>query len=253
MNKKELINYINEYLKIEDFQDSSKNWLQVDNSKNEIKKIWYAVDATSYIFEKAIKENVDLVLAHHWIFWWFEQVLVWVPYKRAKLLLENDIALAWYHLPLDAHPEVGNNAWLLNAFVKTYNIENYSQEEIIENKWQKIGFWLNFEKEISFDELEKFLDESKLEKNIYNFWNKKSIKSVAFCSGWALYEVSNTLDYDLYITWEWSHSKIALAKELEQSIILAGHYETETFWPRLLAKHLKEKFALEIVFLDEKY
>jgi len=253
MKKQELINYINNYLQIQDFNDSSKNWLQIDNAKDEIKKIGYAVDATSYIFEKAIKEKVDLILAHHGIFWWFEQVLVWVPYKRAKFLIENNIALAAYHLPLDAHDKVGNNIGLLNAFVKIYNIKNYKKEKIIEYKWQKIGFWLKFNQEISFNDLEEFLDKNNLEKNIYNFWNKKIIKSVAFCSGGALSEVSKTLDYDLYITWEWVHHEITYSKELLQSIILAWHRETETFWPRLLAKHLKKKFNLEIVFLDEKY
>ena len=115
MNKQELINYINDYLQIENFVDSSKNWLQIDSTKDQIKKIWYAVDATTYIFKKAKQENVDLVLVHHWLFWGFEQVLVWVPFKRAKFMLENNIALVAYHLPLDAHPEVGNNAWLLES------------------------------------------------------------------------------------------------------------------------------------------
>jgi putative NIF3 family GTP cyclohydrolase 1 type 2 len=65
MNKQELINYLNNYLQIDEFNDSSKNGLQVDNNKQEIKKIGYAVDATTYIFEKAIKENVDMILTHH--------------------------------------------------------------------------------------------------------------------------------------------------------------------------------------------
>jgi putative NIF3 family GTP cyclohydrolase 1 type 2 len=69
MNKQELINYLDDYLNITDFKDSSKNGLQVDNSKEEIKKIAYAVDANTYIFEKAIYEGVDLVLTHHGLFW----------------------------------------------------------------------------------------------------------------------------------------------------------------------------------------
>ena len=253
MNKTTLINYLNTYLEIENFNDSSKNWLQIDNSKTEIKKIWYAVDATSYIFQKAKKENVDLVLSHHGIFWWYENVLVWVPYKRAKLMLENDIALGAYHLPLDAHPEVGNNAWLYKGFLEFFKISDYKLENIIEYKWKNIWFWLKFKKEIPFEDIETYLDFMKLEKNIYNFWNKKTLSSIAFCSGWAWSEVDKIQDYDVFLTWEAAHHEITFAKELEQSVIYAGHYETEKVGPELLAKHLQEKFWVEIVFLDEKY
>lgn len=255
MNKQELINYINSYLQIEKFNDSSKNWLQIDNLKDDIKKIWYSVDATTYIFNKAKKENVDLVLVHHWLFWWFEQVLVWVPFKRAKFMLENNIALVWYHLPLDAHAEVGNNVWLLNTFVEVFWLEDYIKEEIIEYKWEKIGFWIKFENEILLNDIrKKYLTEAWLIDETYIFWKDK-IKSVAFCSGWAWSEVKevNDLWYDLYITWEAAHHEKTFAKELAQSVIYWGHYETEKFWPKLLAEHLQEKFGLEIVFLDEKY
>ncbi len=254
MNKQELINYLNEYLRISDFQDSSKNGLQIDNSKKEIKKIGYAVDATSYIFEKWVKENVDIILVHHWIFWGFEQVLVWVPYKRAKIMIENDIALAAYHIPLDAHDEVGNNIWLLEWFVKTFDLQNYEKEKIIEYKWEKIWFGLKFDKSIPLDDVvNKYCKNMKLLANLYNFDNKKEINSVAFCSGGALSEVTKVTNYDLYITGEGKHEQVISAKELWQNILLAGHRETEKIWPELLAKHLQEKFGLEIVFLDEKY
>ncbi len=255
MNKQELINYINDYLQIWEFNDSSKNWLQIDSTRQEIKKIWYAVDATTYIFKKAKQENVDLVLVHHWLFWGFEQVLVWVPFKRAKNLIENNIALVAYHLPLDAHQEVGNNAWLLESFVKTFDLEDYIKNEIIEYKGKTIWFGIKFEKEITLKEIqEKYLKQAKLIDEIYAFWKDK-IKSVAFCSGWAGSEVKQAYDlgYDLYITWEAAHHEKTYAKELGQSVIYAGHYETEKFWPKLLAEHLQEKFSLEIVFLDEKY
>jgi putative NIF3 family GTP cyclohydrolase 1 type 2 len=69
MKKQDLINYLDQYLKINDFQDKSKNGLQVDNSKKEIKKIGYSVDASTYIFEKAKEEKVDMVLCHHGMYW----------------------------------------------------------------------------------------------------------------------------------------------------------------------------------------
>jgi len=82
MEKNKLIDFLNIFLRIEKFKDSSKNWLQVDFSKEEIKKIWYAVDATSYIFDLAIQNNIDLILTHHGIFWWVENVLTDIYYER---------------------------------------------------------------------------------------------------------------------------------------------------------------------------
>ncbi len=255
MNKQELINYINDYLKITEFQDSSKNGLQVDSIKNEIKKIGYAVDATSYIINKAISENVDLLLVHHGLYWGFEQVLVGVPFERVKKLIENNIALAAYHLPLDAHEEVGNNEGLLKEFVEIFDIKDYERESIIEYKWNKIWFWIKFKDKIKVSNLDKYFEKSVVQNNFYNFWNLEYISSVAFCSGGAGMEVKEAkqLWYDLYITWEAVHHEITFAKELKQSVIYGGHYETETFWPKLLAQHLQEKFGLDIVFLDEKY
>ena len=85
MNKRELIKYLDEYLNISEYTDASKNWLQVDNNKDEIKKIAFGVDATTYIFQKAEYEDVDMIITHHGIFWWQEETLTGVSYKRAKL------------------------------------------------------------------------------------------------------------------------------------------------------------------------
>ena len=75
MNKKELVKYLDEYLNISEYKDKSKNGLQIDSTKDEIKKIGFAVDATSYIFDKAIEEKVDMIFSHHGLFWGFEQTL----------------------------------------------------------------------------------------------------------------------------------------------------------------------------------
>ena len=122
MKKEELISYMNEYLRVSEFDDASKNGLQVDTSKKEINKIGYSVDASTYVFEKAKKEGVDLILCHHGIFWGQEEVLTDIVYKRIATLIKNDIALYASHLPLDAHKEVGNNSGLLQAFTRIFGI-----------------------------------------------------------------------------------------------------------------------------------
>ncbi len=258
MNKKELTKYLDEYLNIANFTDDSKNWLQIDCDKEDIKKIWYAVDSTTYIFDKAIEEWVDMILTHHGLFWWFEQVLVWIPYSRAKKLIKNDISLYSCHLPLDAHPEVGNNIWLLKAFINIFWLRDweYEIEPFWEYKWNMIWFWIRFTKPIYISNLViPYTEQMQLLKRLYNFWKKEYINSVAFVSGWALSEVAeaNIKWYDVFVTWEWVHHEMTLAKELWQSILIWWHYETEKIWPKLLAYHLRDKFGIEIVYLDEKY
>jgi len=268
MNKYELIQYLNNYLKINEFTDKSKNWLQVDNSKIEIKKIGYSVDASTYIFERAKNENIDLIICHHGIYWWFEEVLVWIPYKRAKTLIDNDIALYACHLPLDAHNEVGNNIWLLKWFVNIFWLsssviptkagiyENYSIEPFWEYNWNTIWFWIRFDSKIHISSLQTlFADTLQLQKKLYNFANKDFINSIAFVSWWWWAEINeaNKKWFDLFITWEAVHHEIMWAKELWQSIMLCWHYETEKIWPKLLSYHIKDKFWIEVIFLDEKY
>lgn len=257
MKKEDLIAYLDEYLRIWDFQDSSKNWLQVDNSKKEIKKIWYGVDASTYIFDKAKKENVDMLLVHHWMFWGKEAVLVWAPYLRAKKLIEDDIALYACHLPLDAHEVVGNNYWMLKDFVDFYDFKDweYRVEKFWYYEWQYVWCAIRFDNPVLLSDIvSKYTSKIDIENKLYNFGNKEFVSSVCFVSwGWLYPQEAKDKDFDLFITWEWSHSQIMMAKELWQTVLLWWHYETEKIWPTLLANHLKEMFGLEIVYIDEKY
>lgn len=258
MNKKELVSYLDEYLKISDFKDTSKNGLQVDSEKVDIKKIGYAVDANTYIFDKAKEEWVDMVLTHHGIFWWFEQALIGIPYERAKKLIKNDIALYSCHLPLDAHREVWNNIWLAYAFINMFWLQEWEYEiqDFWMYHWVSIWYWIRFKHKIHISNMvTPYAEMMQLTKRLYNFWKKDYITSVAFVSGWALSNVKEAFDknYDVFVTWEWAHYEMTFAKELWQSVLIWGHYETEKIWPKLLAYHLRDKFGIEIVYLDEKY
>ena len=258
MNKSELISYLNEYLNINWFKDSSKNGLQVDNSKNEIKKIWYAVDANSYIFERAKNQEIDLILTHHGIFWGHEQTLTWVAYERTKILLDNDIALYSAHLPLDAHPEVWNNIWLAKAFIHIFGIreEDYELESFWEYHGYTIWYGIKFKNKLHVSNLvTPYAEQMQLSKKFYNFWNLTTFDSICFVSGGALNSMheAKLKGYDVLVTWEWVHYEMTLAKELKQCVLIWGHYETEKIWPKLLAYHLKKKFNIDIEFLDEKY
>lgn len=259
VNKLELVTYLDKYLKISNFDDTSKNGLQVDNAKQGIKKIWYAVDANSYIFDKAIKEWVDMVLSHHGMYRWFESVMTWLHYERMKKLLNNDIALYACHLPLDAHEEVWNNIGLLKAFVNIFGLQEW-EYKIEKFGWynggQEIWFTLRFNNQIHISNMVMpYAEKMWLIKKLYNFGNNEYISSICFVSWWggsALLEAKEKW-FDVFVVWEMMHYQIQEAKELWQSILLWGHYETEKTWPKLLAHHLHKKFGIEIVFLDEKY
>lgn len=258
MNKQELITYLDEYLKVSDFIENSKNGLQVDTQKTEIQKIGYAVDATTYIFEKAKQEWVDMVISHHGIYWWDEQTLTDISYERINTLIKHDICLYASHIPLDAHPQVGNNIWLIKAFVNIFGLRewDYEIESFSSYNGKNIGFGIKFKNKLHVSNLiTPYAERMWLLKKFYNFWNKQYFTSlwiITWGAGKYFIDAKNN-KYDIFLTGEASHGQLISAKEHAQSIMLGGHYETEKIGPKLLAYHLKETFWIEIVFLDEKY
>ncbi len=257
MNKIELIKYIDEYLKIKDFEDGSKNWLQVDSEKIEINKIWFAVDAASYIFDKSINEKIDLLIVHHGLFWSFQWslTLTWSHYERVAKLIKNDICLYWAHLPLDADDKVGNNIWIIKSFIEFFALKNFEIEKFGEYHGVTIWYWIRFNDAIEIGKLKDFCEKEKFVFEFYNFWNLSEINSFCIMSWWCWEDIPQAKDkwYDVFLIWEAAHYEISLAKDLKQSVILGWHYETETVWVKLLAKHLEERFGIETVFIDEKY
>lgn len=288
MEKKELINFLDKYLRINKFNDASKNWLQVDTEKDEIKKIWYSVDATSYIFDLAIENNVDLILVHHWIFWGVENTITDIYFDRIKKLIKNNIWLYACHLPLDAHPVVGNNIWILSALINSlfkWEYKNkinsillefekrvdeileadgiiWKDEEIIIERfgkynWLNIWYWVRFlNQEFHWTQLiSPFTEIVWFERKFYNFWKKEYFSSVWIVSWWWGWSIKEAKDknFDIFITWELNHWQITFSKEIWQSVLIWWHRETEKIWPKLLSYYLKKKFDLDVVFLDEKY
>jgi len=107
----EIVDYLDEFLDIKNIQDSCKNGLEVEG-KEEIKKIGFSVDACLESFQKAVSVKCDLLIVHHGMFWGDIEYVTDITYERVKHLIKNDIALYAAHLPLDIHPEVGNNVQL---------------------------------------------------------------------------------------------------------------------------------------------
>jgi dinuclear metal center YbgI/SA1388 family protein len=229
--------------------------LQVDSDKQEIKKIWYAVDASTYIIDKAVKEKVDMLITHHGLYRWDVLTTTGFMFQRLKRLIKNDICSYSVHLPLDAHKEVGNNIGIVKSFIAFFKLKKYRIEEFGFYHWQSISFAIRFQEKIPFKKLEDFFKHMWFENVIYDFANKKYINSVAIVSGGGGSALAESVEkkYDIFLIGEAKHSECMRAKECGMSLWVGWHYETETIWVKLLAQHLAKKFKVKIVFLDEKY
>lgn len=240
-----IIKFINDYLKIKDFNDSSLNGLQVEG-KSEIKKILFAVSYSKTIGDYAAKKQFDMIIVHHGILWGKEQPITGIFKKRIDSLLKNDINLLAYHIPLDANSKIGNNISLIKLF-PVKNIKPFG-----DYKGKKIGFKAVFKKPIELKEIIETIKKN-ISKNplILNFGEKK-INSLAVVSGGAssFFEQAINEKIDLYITGEPSEYVFELAKESKTNFIAAGHHKTEVFGIKNLQKLIQKKFKLESEFLD---
>lgn len=245
MRRDELTEYLNEYLQIDKFKDYGPNGCQVEG-RREVKKIVTGVSACVELFEKAIEKKADAILVHHGIIWNFERPVYRGGYKkRVKILLNNDINLFAYHLPLDAHAEVGNNIRLAKILdLKT--LEPFGDYN---------GTFIGYKGEISGSEAMDVFDSIKSQINpdavIFPF-GPDVIRSVGIISGGAQKEVKQAVlqGLDLYITGEVSEHILHYVKEEGIHFVAAGHHATERFGIIALGEHLNEKFGVDVEFVD---
>ncbi|NOY58621.1 MAG: Nif3-like dinuclear metal center hexameric protein [Calditrichaeota bacterium] len=239
-HRDEIISYLDNYLCIRDFKDYGPQGLQVEGKEN-VQKIVTGVSASVQLFEQAAKAGADMVIVHHGVLWDRENhVLKGGFKKRVKTLLENDITLLAYHLSLDKHPELGNNA-LAAQKLGLENVEEFGEVGVkgdmspitIKELRGKIRLVFHFEP------------------LIFAF-GPEEIEHIGLCSGAAEREISLAIDegLDAYITGEVSEPIMHLAKEGHIHFIAAGHYATERLGIRALGKHLGEKFNIDVEFID---
>ncbi len=240
MNRDTLIKYLDGYLKISEFQDYGPLGLQVEGKKR-VRKVAVAVSASVELFERARERGADLVIVHHGIFWDREsRVLKGGLKERIRLLLDGDISLLAYHLPLDKHPRVGNNA--------------VAARKLGLKKATGLGE-IGIQGEVAAITLPSFLKRVKAlyssDPLIFSFGPAK-IKRIGICSGAAQGEITEaiTAGLDAYLTGEVSEQTMHLAKEGKIHFIAAGHYATEKLGIRALGDHIARKFNLKVEFID---
>ncbi len=245
MKREALLNYLDDYLMVSKYRDYAPNGLQVEG-QSEIRKIVTGVTASQALINAAIKENADALLVHHGYFWKGEpQQIVGMKQRRIKALLISDINLMGYHLPLDGHPEVGNNVQLAEklGLVNVKCVEGVEQDLICQGELPQPLSAAEFSAQMSVV----------LNRNPLHIGDKtKLISTVAWCTGGAqdYLNIAVTLGVDAFISGEVSERTFHNAVEQSIHYFAAGHHATERYGIEALGEHLQEKFGLEHKFID---
>lgn len=223
--------------------DGAVNGLQVENSGH-VTRIAATVDASLATVKLTIEAKADLLIVHHGLFWSRTHPWTGKKYELLHELIENNIAVYSSHLPLDAHPKLGNNAQL----AATLGFKRL--HPFFESHGQPIG--LQTVASISRDELAARLAHATGAKPKLIPGGPKVCRRIGIVTGGAGGDLKTAAaeGVDTFITGEGPHWTYALAEELGLNVLYGGHYATETFGVKALAKHLSQKFRVPWVFVD---
>lgn len=238
----QLESLINQKLDVSSFHDYAPNGLQVEGRK-EINRVVTGVTASQALLDAAVEHKADAILVHHGYFWKNEPAVVrGMKRNRLKTLLLNDINLYGYHLPLDAHPELGNNAQL----AKMFSIEVLGEVMPL----------------VPFGELKTPLSGEALRQRIEVLLDRKvlhsgqggpaKIRRVAWCSGGGQGFIQQAAEFgvDAFISGEVSEQTIHIAREMGLHFYAAGHHATERYGVKALGEWLQAEHGLDVTFID---
>ena len=241
----EIVRYLDTELRTAQINDASCNGLQVQGTHC-IKKAGLVVDASMEAYRQAAEQGCQLIIAHHGIIWDGIRSVSGATYEHLRFLFQNDLNLYASHLPLDLHPELGNNAQLA-AMLGLSDLQRFGLYKGLE-----IGYEGVFTPEVSLDFLVQNLCELLGTECMVFPFGKRSIGRLAIVSGGAAFELNEAIEkgIDCYLTGEPSHASYHTALEAKINVIFAGHYHTEKPGVQALGEVLSEKFGIESVFID---
>lgn len=243
---KTLKGFLDDELKIRDFtMDSSLNGLQVEGRAS-IKKITLAVDACDISIKKAARNGSDMLIVHHGLFWGGLEPVTGILKRRIELLIKKNISLYAAHLPLDCHPDIGNNAVLASI------LDLVDTGQFGEYKGREIGIYGSLKRPLSAKGIVRKLGKllsSKIE--IFPFGPSR-ISRIGIVSGGGsqLAAAAAEAGCDALFTGEPSHSAYHPSRESGINLICGGHYATETFGLKALGGLIEDEFGLRTVFAD---
>ena len=246
MKQNELVSYCDQLLKISSIRDYCPNGMQVEGDNREVKKIALGVSISLEFINKAIDLGADMIFTHHGIIWDKDSRRIEGPFrKKVKALLDAGIAAAAYHLPLDFHPELGNNVQLAKL-LELIDIELLSP---VPEQAEAVMGTIPCKTITEFSELiEKKMRRKPL---ILPFGNDEVSKVVIItggAQGYYLTAVENGAD--CFLTGEASEKNYGMAQEYEQHFISAGHYATEKWGILALGEHLEKKHGIPFEFIE---
>ena len=236
-----ILAYAAELLDLDAFKDYGPMGLQVVGSP-EVTRIACGVSSSRELFEQAVARGAQLVLVHHGLFWNNEPRIVDARMKgRLKPLLDGDVTLAAYHLALDAHPEVGNNALLARDLGLA-----------VEGPFAGIGVGGLLEPPVTIAAFAERVRATLGREPLVFAHGPDEIRRVAIVSGGGGRSVVDAAadGYDLFLTGEPEEPSLHTARELGIHFVAAGHYATERLGVQALAAHLAERFGLEWEFVE---
>lgn len=245
VSRDKLVSFIDSLLKTTHYKDYSCNGLQVQGTPT-IKKVALLVDASLQGYQLALKNQCQMIAVHHGIIWDGIRSVSGSSYNHLKYLIENNLNLYASHLPLDLHPEIGNNAQLA-AMLNMSGLRPFGNYKGIE-----IGFEGVLNESTDLDLIVQTLCKNLDSQCTVLPFGKKKVSKVAVVSGGAadLLTEAITKGLDCYITGEPAHYNYHEALENGINVIYAGHYHTEKPGILALGRLLQEKFGIQTEFID---
>ena len=243
MDRIELELYLNDMLDIGRFKDYSPNGLQVEGRRR-VEKIATGVTASLAFLQAATDWGADAVLVHHGYFWRNEAPqITGRKYRRLKQLIDNEISLFAYHLPLDDHPEFGNNAQL-GARLGLIGDTRFGADAL--------GWMTTLPMPVSLAHFAAQVEHTLGRAPLLLGDAESELRRIAWCTGGAqsYFEAAIDAGADVYLTGEISEQITHIAAESGVAFLAAGHHATERYGVQALGAHLSERFDIEHLFID---
>jgi len=243
MDRIELELYLNNLLESARFKDYCPNGLQVEGRRR-VEKIATGVTASLAFLEAALEWGADAVLVHHGYFWRNEPPqITGRKYHRMKALLANDLNLFAYHLPLDSHPELGNNAQL-GAKMGWIGEKRFGEQDL--------GWMTTLPMPITLAHFSAQVEQTLGRAPLVLGDPDWELRHVAWCTGAAqgFFDAAIEAGADVFLTGEISEPTTHTSAESGVAFLAAGHHATERFGVQAVGAHLAEAFDIEHLFID---
>lgn len=244
MHLRELVDYLDHYLDIASFDDRSNNGLQVEGAAD-VNRVAFCVDASDVAIAKAAEAGAQMLVVHHGMFWSEPIMVRGAQRRRLQALLQHGVSLYAAHLPLDAHPEVGNNVEMSRLLglraVREFGVSH----------GRAVGIVAEAEPPLALEELRRRLEAAIA--GPASVWpNRETVRTAGIITGNAMGMVSEATaaGLDALVCGELGHMVFHDAREAGLAVVLGGHYLTETVGLKALARHLAGALGVETVWVE---